>query len=400
MTKEITRLTLENEMDLIVAYKRMTSIAEGLKLTTITQTALATAIVEIGREVIDKTNTAVLVISILHNANRYTLYVKTSFDVDTNIQETDEGFSYAKKLVAECNYHRNKNEAYVEMQLNIPSYTKLNKEIIEKLINHFKHNATLTPYEDLKEKNFLLQQVKAAQEEEIRQSAFSNKQKNEFISIASHELKTPITTIKAYSQLALDSDNFDIVKLFLKKINLQSDKLNTLIHQLLDITKMESGRLAYNKESINFNLFIREIIPSLSYIYPSHKININSHETEVHVYIDKLRIEQVITNLLNNASKYSSPNTNINIHFLVNKEDMIQFAISDEGIGIDEDSLDNIFNKFHREEEVINNYSGFGIGLYISKNIVEEHNGTIWAQSTKGKGTTFIFTLPIIKTEM
>jgi signal transduction histidine kinase len=122
---------------------------------------------------------------------------------------------------------------------------------------------------------------------------------------------------------------------------------------------MENGRLVYNKEKVNFHLYIKEIIPSLRYIYPSHIININSHETEVPVYIDKLRIEQVITNLLNNACKYSRPNTTINIDFLVNKQHMIQLAVSDEGIGIDEDSLDNIFNKFHREEEVINNYYWF-----------------------------------------
>jgi hypothetical protein len=82
-----------------------------------------------------------------------------------------------KKLVAECNYYRSKDEAYIEMQLNIPRYANLNKQIIERLAGQFKYNANLTPYEDLKEKNFLLQQVKAAQEEQIRQSAFVNKQK-------------------------------------------------------------------------------------------------------------------------------------------------------------------------------------------------------------------------------
>lgn len=397
MTTEITRLTLENEMDLVVAYKRMTFAAEGLGLTTITQTALATAIVEIGREVIDKTNTAVLVIGILLKANRYTLSVKITFAADTIMQETTEGFSYAKKLVPQCNYYRTEEEACIEMLLNIPKYANLNKPIIERLAGQFKNNVSLTPYEVLKEKNHFLHQVKTAQEEQIRQSAFINKQKNEFISIASHELKTPITSIKAYSQLALESNNFNTVKLFLEKINIQSDKLKTLIHQLLDIARMENGRLVYNKEKVNFSLFLKEIILSLKYIYPSHTLNISSCGTEAPVYIDKLRIEQVITNLLNNASKYSRPETIINVDFLVNKQQMVQLAVSDEGIGIDEESLENIFDKFHREEEVLQNYSGFGMGLYISRNIIEEHEGNIWAQSTKGKGSTFIFTLPIAR---
>ena len=157
---EITRLTLENEMDLIVAYKRMTLIADGLKLTTITQTALSTAIVEIGREIIDKTNTAILVIAITQKANRYTLSIKISIAADTNIQENDEGFSYAKKLVPECNYYRGKDEANIELQLTIPRYANLNKETIEKLVDHFNHNPNLTPYEELKEKNILLQKIK------------------------------------------------------------------------------------------------------------------------------------------------------------------------------------------------------------------------------------------------
>jgi signal transduction histidine kinase len=126
---------------------------------------------------------------------------------------------------------------------------------------------------------------------------------------------------------------------------------------------MENGRLVYNKEKVNFHLYIKEIIPSLRYIYPSHILNINSHETEVPVYIDKLRIEQVITNLLNNACKYSRPNTTINIDLLVSKQHLMQLAVSDEGIGIDEDILILFLINFTVKKKWINNYSGFGRGF-------------------------------------
>lgn len=394
---EITNLTLENEMDLVVVHRRITSVAENIKLTPVTYTALSTAITEVGREIIDKTNTGFLSIFITQRSDKFYLLAKISLASDADVKESDEGLSYAKKLIPDFAFEKDQTQSYITMQIAIPRYLKLTRSIVETIAENFQKDRNLTPYEEIKAKKHLLEQLKQKHEEQILQTKHINAQKNEFISIASHELKTPITTIKAYSQLALRAEDPNTIKFYLTKINIQSDKLNTLILQLLDISKMETGKLEYNKEEVNFGAYIHETIPSLSHIYPKHTLKINIQDEDINVYIDKLRIEQVLTNLLNNASKYSGPDTNISIDCFIDTKNMMNIAVTDEGIGIDQENLSNIFTKFFREKEVVNSYSGFGMGLYITKNIVEEHKGNIWVESAKGKGSTFIFTLPILQ---
>lgn len=391
---EIVLVTLENEMDLVLAQKKSIAVAEMLKFSGHVQTAFATAILEVGREVIDRTNSGSLLLSI-QQSDRNFLRADIKCDARAGITPTQEGIGFAKRLVADLTCSTVKGQFVITLRLNIPRYIPVNLQLITEITNHFQTSASQSPYEELKTKNVLLLRVKEKQEQELEQSRQFDQQKNEFISIASHELKTPVTTIKAYAQLAEASDDFDAVKIFLSKINAQADKLNTLIGQLLDISKMETGRLEYHKEQINFDTYLQETVASLRSLYGAHKVDYQWTGDRRDVLIDKLRMEQVMSNLLGNAAKYSAPHSAIAVS-CVSSPTTIHVSVNDQGIGITTENVHSVFEKFFREEDASRSYSGFGMGLYITKSIVEAHEGKIWVESTKGVGSSFTFTLPAV----
>jgi signal transduction histidine kinase len=129
---------------------------------------------------------------------------------------------------------------------------------------------------------------------------------------------------------------------------------------------------------------------------PSHRLSWAPCREEVIVSMDNLRIEQVLTNLISNAAKYSAPNTNIDINCASNADDLT-VCVRDQGIGISKQNVNRLFDKYFREEAVTDKYSGFGMGLYITSGIVREHKGAIWAEKNKGAGSAFYFTLPVSK---
>ncbi|MBG9377060.1 HAMP domain-containing histidine kinase [Panacibacter sp. DH6] len=391
---EIVLVTLENEMDLIVAQKKSIAVADMLKFSVHAQTAFATAILEVGREVIDKTNTGVVIISV-QQAERNYLRADIECAVDAGLRESDDGLVFAKKLVSDFDCTEKGEKFVATMRLGIPRYIPVTKNLITDIISHFHTPGNRTPYEELKSKNDVLQRVKDKQQAELEQSKYIEQQKNEFISIASHELKTPVTTIKAYSQLALATDDFSMVKIFLTKINTQADKVNTLIEQLLDISKMETGRLEYNKEKVNFKAYINDTVASLKNLYSAHDVRLQCSGEESEVYIDRLRIEQVMSNLMGNAAKYSPHQTPISIE-CISKSGSVIVYVTDQGIGITPENIHSVFDKFFREDDATKSYSGFGMGLYITKSIIEAHSGTIWVKSIKGKGSSFVFSLPTV----
>lgn len=222
--------------------------------------------------------------------------------------------------------------------------------------------------------------------------------KDDFMSIASHELKTPVTSLKAYTQiLQMESSASGDAKkeMMFGKMDAQIDKLTLLINDLLDTSKLREGELIYNRQAIQFNEIVKETVDEIQRTSPVQKIIVENNPS-VTVFADKERIGQVITNLLTNALKYCRDcDINLNVEI---RDKKIVCSVHDDGVGIVKDQQDKIFNRFYRVSgQDLHTYPGLGLGLYISREIIERHEGKIWVESKPEKGTTFYFALPVME---
>jgi signal transduction histidine kinase len=265
------------------------------------------------------------------------------------------------------------------------------------LQDYFSKEGPLNIYEEIKLRNLTLSKIAKAKDEEILRSSIINEQKNEFISIASHEMRTPITVLKAYTQLLLhfQGECSPNVTGMLEKLDKQTSKLVTLVQQLLDVSKINNGQLEYSFERVALAEFIVEMVAIMKLILPDHEITTQLQEN-VFVNIDRLRMEQVFSNLMGNAAKYSEKNTRIHISTVTENAKFVKILLSDEGIGMSPSSMESIFDKFYRNERVLKTYPGLGMGLYITSKIISDHGGKIWAESEEGIGSTFNFTIPVV----
>jgi signal transduction histidine kinase len=389
--KTVVTITLENEMDLVLIQKRCGRLADLLLLTMSGKATFTTAVTEICREVIEETNLGVLELSLDHLHNKYSLAATVTFPREFSTVQKEEGITYAKKLVSSFDVASDENNTSLQLRLTLPRSAGLTIERINFIKAYFENEEPLNAYDEIKRKNTL-------QEEQLKEWRFINEKKSEFLSIASHELKTPLTTVKAYTQLALMSDNkecSDTVRKYLHKIESQTNKINGLIQQLLDVSKLEAGMFYLKPDKVSFKEFIEDIVSVHRQVLPQNTLELNVKD-DCEITIDKLRIEQVISNILMNASKYSAPKSTIHVLAFC-KENNMQIEISDEGIGMATNAQKNVFEKFFREESNAAQYSGLGMGLYIASRIIEQHKGKIWLESEKDKGSTFYFTLPFDK---
>ena len=221
-------------------------------------------------------------------------------------------------------------------------------------------------------------------------------QKNDFISIATHELKTPVTSIKAYAQVLQSrfqkEGNTKAVEM-LSKMDAQLKKLTGLIGDLLDVTRVDGGKLQFHEGFFDFNELATEIIEEMKLTTTKHPITKKLAETKI-VAGDRDRIGQVITNLLSNAIKYSPHDEKIIVTTSADKKE-ITLRVQDFGIGIAKEQLDKVFERFFRVGDAEDTYAGLGLGLFISSEIIKRHGGRIWVESSGKKGSTFCFTLPI-----
>jgi two-component system CheB/CheR fusion protein len=222
------------------------------------------------------------------------------------------------------------------------------------------------------------------------------RQKDDFMGIASHELKTPITSIKAYTQILQEkfrNINDPSSTSMLGRLDKQIDKLTTLINSLLDVARIQSGQMDYDEEFFDANDLITEVAEELQSTSPKHEI-IRKFKNSGQVFADKARTAQVVRNLISNAIKYSPDSNNIIIETAQDDERYI-VTVHDTGIGIPKDMQDRIFGRFFRvRESAGNRVSGLGLGLYISAQIIKQQGGEIWLQSEVGKGSSFSFSLP------
>lgn len=224
-------------------------------------------------------------------------------------------------------------------------------------------------------------------------------QKDNFLAIASHELKTPVTSIKAYGQVLqkmFNQKGDTIAVAAIKKMDAQINKLTVLISDLLDVTKIQSGKLYMNLEYFNFNELLHEIVDELQVTATKHRL-VKEFGTEAQLFGDRDRTGQVITNFITNAIKYSPEGGDIFIRSTVAGQKII-LGVQDFGIGIPKDEAAKVFERFYRVTgSKHNTIPGLGLGLYISSEIIKRQGGKIWVESTEGKGSTFFFSLPLKK---
>lgn len=248
------------------------------------------------------------------------------------------------------------------------------------------------------------------QMEELRKLYESDEQKNNFIAMASHELKTPITSIKGYVQLLLNAVEKEkdrqkplpplLVRSSLISVDKQIKRLTRLISELLDISKIETGTLELKIEKFSLNELAIETVEDILYTNTKHEINLY-HDHHSYVFGDKDRVGQVMINFLTNAIKYSPDSEKIDVTVHRAGKDEIAFSVRDYGIGIEKEEQKKIFERFYRakgkEEQT---YPGFGIGLFIAKEFIQKHGGRISVESEKGKGSVFSFILPVNSAEL
>lgn len=216
--------------------------------------------------------------------------------------------------------------------------------------------------------------------------------KDEFIAMTTHELKTPITSLRGFLQLLqIHTGTNDKGALFVERGIRQVDKLAMLINDLVEFSRLQAGKLGLNFEIFDMKVLVEDCL-DLYTANDSHPFKLVATGS-LQVRADRLRVEQVVDNLISNAIKYSPDGGNIEIA-LEGKEDVVEVRISDEGIGIDSDSIDKLFSQFFRAQQPGYNIPGLGMGLFITKEIIERHGGTIRVESTLGKGSVFGFVLP------
>jgi len=226
------------------------------------------------------------------------------------------------------------------------------------------------------------------------------RQKDDFLGIASHELKTPVTSIKAYAQVLgamLTREGEHKKAEMVLRMDAQVNRLTNLIGDLLDVTKINSGRLQFNKSWFDFNETVRETVQDLQHTTQKHQL-IQNFSQAGSIYSDKDRISQVITNLITNAIKYS-PHTDKIIISTRRENNEAIVCVQDFGIGIPEDKKDLVFEQFYRVSgNKQHTFPGLGLGLYISSEIIKREGGRMWVNSVEGKGSTFCFALPVDET--
>ncbi len=233
---------------------------------------------------------------------------------------------------------------------------------------------------------------------DVTEQKQDDQRKNDFIGMVSHELKTPLTSLSAYMQILLNKaqkNDDEFTRVALEKANSQIGKMNEMINGFLNVSRLESGKIHIDKKDFDLALLAKETEEDLESTNETHNVIFAPVERTM-IYADKDKIGHVISNLISNAFKYSAKGSTIHLA-CITKDKLAYFSVKDEGMGISKDDIPELFDRYYRVKgDHMHGISGFGIGLYLSSEIIKRHDGTIWAESELGKGSTFIFTLPVL----
>ncbi|MFI5160125.1 MAG: PAS domain S-box protein [Sphingobacteriales bacterium] len=232
---------------------------------------------------------------------------------------------------------------------------------------------------------------------DITERKMDDIRKNDFIGMASHELKTPLTSLSAImqvTQVKLKHSDDAFLAGAMEKANLQVKRMTGMINGFLNISRLEAGKLFIEKETFDLNELLREIFDETNLVVNTHTVTLLT-SGGIKVNADRDKINSVVSNLVSNAIKYSPKGKLIEIGSEISGDKVI-VHVKDEGMGIKPQHLAQIFDRYYRvETEHTRHISGFGIGLYLSAEIIKRHDGEIWAESESGKGSTFYFSLPL-----
>jgi signal transduction histidine kinase len=275
----------------------------------------------------------------------------------------------------------------------------IERELREAIIRRERREAELAvqrAYEEL-ERRVQERTVELARTNELLKQAL--RARDEFISVAAHELKTPVTSMRGFAQTLLrqvtKNGDVDPVKLqrSLNAISQQSEKLTLFISQLLDVSRLEAGRLTLDPQPTDILELVENVAEVIQMGTTTHVIKVTS-DAAITAYVDPLRLEQVISNLLNNAVKFSPSGGTVTIDITRAEADTLCIAVTDEGIGIPVEHRGHIFERFYQADKT-GRAGGMGIGLFISSQIIELHGGQIAVEFPSEGGTRFRVTLPV-----
>ena len=226
------------------------------------------------------------------------------------------------------------------------------------------------------------------------------RQRAEYLSVAAHELRTPITALRGFAQILLRQLELDgridpqLMKRALQTIDQQSEHLARLIDQLLDASRLEAGRLVLEPTLTNTSQLVERVVGIVRTTTDRHTFEL-AIEPNVRAILDGLRVEQVLTNLLDNAVKYSPEGGPIVVELAQTDPTCLRIAVTDRGVGIPPEARERIFDRFYQAPQAgSGGKAGLGLGLYISRQIVEQHGGRLWAESPSDGGTRFVLSLP------
>lgn len=233
--------------------------------------------------------------------------------------------------------------------------------------------------------------------EDVTEKKHIEQQKDDFISIASHELRTPVTSMKAYTHLLqrhpLITNDKDASSM-LVKMDTQMNRLTELVASFMNVYKMQTGQLRLKMKTFSLEKLIAEVVGNFQYTITSHVIE-RTDNLKVKVHADKERINQVLVNIISNAIKYSPDANKIKVALKVGAK-KVTVSVQDFGMGIPVTDQDKIYERFYRAKgRREGTIPGLGLGLFISTEIIKQHGGKLWVKSKEGKGSTFYFTLPI-----
>lgn len=227
-----------------------------------------------------------------------------------------------------------------------------------------------------------------------------NQMKDNFISMASHELRTPLSVIRGYAEFASEAPELSKeTKEFISKIDISTKELDFLVADILDVSRIEQGRMSFEMEKINPNVLIQEVVSSFVLPVKEKGLSINFDKTkttqEQYINIDKNRLKQVLVNLVGNSVKYTVKGDIIVSQYTENGR--LYIRVSDTGLGMSEEEKSKLFEKFYRiRNKDTENIRGTGLGLWITAQIIKQMNGKISVESIKGVGSHFIVSFPLV----
>jgi signal transduction histidine kinase len=257
---------------------------------------------------------------------------------------------------------------------------------------------------EIRELNSSLQQRIENATKELRSSNATlrhlDKAKDEFVSMASHQLRTPLTSIKGYISMMLEGDAGEIndtQKHFLDEAFMSSERMVHLINDFLNVSRIQTGKFIIDKHPVDLSKVVGQEVSSLQESAISRNLTLiyNPPNNFPQMDIDESKIRQVIMNFVDNALYYSHPNTEINVSLVIDGSDVL-FTVKDTGIGVPPEEQDQLFTKFYRASNARKQRpDGTGVGLYLAKKVIDAHDGKVIFESSVGNGSTFGFRLPL-----